>query len=189
MKLTDAAVQAALKEWHDAWNENSNMDDKLSAYAMKEALTAALSYLQPVDVAAVRRRAFEEAATLIDEGFEKAVGKPWRNDGKSSKNDRCPHDKFMYEDCENCASSAIRALSAEPTHGDQPQPIVSARPLDEWHEDYGDVVWWAWDDNKKEWFGEAPFISHPLSSDWPDYHTHWTPLPNCPAAPTTEVGR
>lgn len=68
-----------------------------------------------VDVSSVRRQVLEEAATLIDEGFEKQVGKAWRNDGKPSKNDECPHGKFMYEDCEQCASYAIRALSAEPT--------------------------------------------------------------------------
>lgn len=49
-----------------------------------------------------------------------------------------------------------------------------ARPLDEWHEEYGEVMWW---------FGgmsEAPYVGSPLCDDWPGYHTHWTPLPKLP---------
>lgn len=111
VNIPDAAVQAFMAEFHQRTGVSYEAN-------IRASLEKTLSYLQPVDVAAVRRQAFEEAATLIDEGFEKAVGKPWRNDGKSSKNDRCPHDKFMYEDCENCASAAIRALSAEPVQKD-----------------------------------------------------------------------
>lgn len=44
------------------------------------------------------------------------------------------------------------------------------KPIDEWHEDYGDVLWWKFP------IDEPPFCGTPLDSDWPDYHTHWTPL-------------
>lgn len=48
------------------------------------------------------------------------------------------------------------------------------RPLDEWHEDDGTVIFF------KLHAGEPPCITDPLSSDWVDnYYTHWLPLPKC----------
>ncbi|APB77406.1 hypothetical protein PPYC2_21730 [Paenibacillus polymyxa] len=44
------------------------------------------------------------------------------------------------------------------------------RPLDEWGEDYGDVLWWKFP------IVEPPYCGTPLDADWPDYHTHWTPI-------------
>ena len=132
VQIPDAAVQAleALKK-AEMFIENGveygfirlpeKPDPALDTLPKIKAAIEALTNegTKPVDVAAVRERAFEVAATLIDEGFEKKVGKAWRNDGRPSKNDKCPHDKFMYEDCEHCASAAIRALSAEPAQGEQ----------------------------------------------------------------------
>ena len=78
------------------------------------------------------------------------------------------------------------------------------RPLDEWHEDMGDVVWWALDENG-EWLGEAAWIGTPLDlgrgyrvtvgdqefvanlGGWPGYHTHWTPHPARPSVPTQAI--
>ncbi|MEJ5149817.1 Lar family restriction alleviation protein [Comamonas sp. MYb396] len=57
-------------------------------------------------------------------------------------------------------------------------PLI-ARSLAEWHEDDGAVAWWAWCGHS--WAGEAPFIGMPCDSDWPGYHTHWTPAPSQPA--------
>jgi hypothetical protein len=57
-------------------------------------------------------------------------------------------------------------------------------PLSEWHEDLGPVLWWFFP------VEEAPFCGSPGDSDWPGYHTHWTPLPGVmqpdgtPAQPT-----
>lgn len=48
--------------------------------------------------------------------------------------------------------------------------LREARPIDEWHEDYGDVLWWTFP------IEESPYCGTPLDSDWPDYHTHWTPI-------------
>ena len=45
------------------------------------------------------------------------------------------------------------------------------RPLEEWHEDYGDVLWWKFP------VDEPPFVGSPLDEHWPAYHTHWTPIP------------
>ncbi|MNW45555.1 hypothetical protein D3C74_228220 [compost metagenome] len=44
------------------------------------------------------------------------------------------------------------------------------RPIDEWGEDYGDVLWWKFP------IEEPPYCGTPLDADWPDYHTHWTPI-------------
>ena len=52
----------------------------------------------------------EEAAKLIEEGYERKVAKAYRDDGVRSKNDQCEHGRYMYEDCEACAAHAIRSL-------------------------------------------------------------------------------
>lgn len=44
------------------------------------------------------------------------------------------------------------------------------RPLEEWGEDYGDVLWWAFP------IEEPPYVGSPLDLSWPGYHTHWTSL-------------
>ena len=39
----------------------------------------------------------------------------YRADGVLSKNDACPHSKFIYDDCENCIDDFISAaLQAKP---------------------------------------------------------------------------
>jgi len=45
-----------------------------------------------------------------------------------------------------------------------------ARHIDDWHEDYGDALWWTFP------IEESPYCGSPLDTDWPGYHTHWTPL-------------
>ena len=45
-----------------------------------------------------------------------------------------------------------------------------ARPLREWDESFGDVLWWSFP------ISEAPYLGSPLHEDFPDYVTHWTPL-------------
>lgn len=49
----------------------------------------------------------EKDARLIEEGFEKAVGESYAP-GSRSKNDKCPHGRVMYEDCDQCCADAIR---------------------------------------------------------------------------------
>lgn len=85
----------------------------------------------------------------------------------------------------------------------QARPEASAPPktLDEWHEDVGDVVWWALGPDGK-WLGEPAYIGSPLDlgrdvrwtvedqeftvtlGGWPGYHTHWTPHPPFPPLPS-----
>lgn len=45
-----------------------------------------------------------------------------------------------------------------------------ARPLEEWGEDYGDVLWWKFP------IKEPPYVGSPLDEKWPAYHTHWTQI-------------
>ena len=59
------------------------------------------------------------------------------------------------------------------------EPLI-ARSHGEWHEDDGPVVWWSWDGHA--WAGESPWCGTPLDSDWPGYHTHWTPAPPAPTS-------
>lgn len=54
---------------------------------------------------------------------------------------------------------------------------MAAQPIGNWHEDTGNVLWWSFPVN------EAPWCGQPTDSDWPGYHTHWTPL-IVPTAPT-----
>lgn len=49
--------------------------------------------------------------------------------------------------------------------------LKTPRTLDEWHDDIGPVLWW------KLPVDEPPYAGTPLDEDWPDYHTHWTPIP------------
>lgn len=51
------------------------------------------------------------------------------------------------------------------------------RPLDDWHEGLGDVLWWRFP------VDEPPYVGSPLDLDWPGYHTHWEPIsvPEVPA--------
>ena len=53
----------------------------------------------------------EDAAKLIEEGYERKVARPYRDDGVRSKNDQCEHGRYMYEDCEACAVIAIRSIT------------------------------------------------------------------------------
>lgn len=74
------------------------------------------------------------------------------------------------------------------------KPMVRARPLSEWTEEDGDVLWWKFP------IVEPPYVGSPLAlgktialqivgadepflgckfdvGAWPGYHTHWTPIP------------
>lgn len=51
------------------------------------------------------------------------------------------------------------------------EDLQTARPLTEWHEDIGPVLWW---DLPVQ---EPPYVGSPNDTDWPGYHTHWSPIP------------
>jgi hypothetical protein len=68
-----------------------------------------------------RREAFEEAARLIDEGFDRGI---------KSKNDKCKHGFYGWENCDSCCADAIRALARkEPNPPAEWHPIATA-PMD-----------------------------------------------------------
>ena len=87
------------------------------------------------------------------------------------KIDPCP-SPFMcspecrYSDCDNCFTE--RFADHLIVNGVTVQE--SARPLEEWHEDYGPVLWWKFP------VEEEPSVGSPLDAEWPAYHTHWTPI-------------
>lgn len=68
-----------------------------------ELLDAAIT-----DYNEARAKALEDAATLLDEGFDRGI---------KSKHDTCEHGKFEWEDCELCAATAIRNLAGEKADG------------------------------------------------------------------------
>ena len=54
----------------------------------------------------------EACATLVEEGFDRVVGESYADDPNvRSKHDKCPHGRYMYEDCEQCCADAIRQRS------------------------------------------------------------------------------
>ena len=82
--------------------------------------------------------------------------------------DALPYEKqVLSTDDEWCLK--IADIEAMPTI-EQPQWISCARPLEEWGEDYGDVLWWKFP------IEEPPYVGSPLDLNWTGYHTHWTPI-------------
>ena len=72
-------------------------------------------------------------------------------------------------------SQHVWALVAKALAAARPKDLRQvARPEAEWHDDHRNVVWWKFP------VDEPPFVGSPLGSDWPGYHTHWTPLPDIP---------
>jgi hypothetical protein len=59
-----------------------------------------------------RDAGLEEAAKLVEVGFDRKVAYPFRADKLVSKLDQCIHKRAMNEDCEQCCADAIRALAA-----------------------------------------------------------------------------
>lgn len=49
--------------------------------------------------------------------------------------------------------------------------LNTARPLEEWHEDFGEKLWWKFP------IKESPYTGSPLDCGWPAYHTHFTDIP------------
>ena len=72
-----------------------------------------------------------------------------------------PHHRDCPDDWKN------RAMLAEASLAE----LLTPRPLADWHEDDGPALWWTLP------MCEAPYSGSPLDSDWPDCHTHWTPIP------------
>jgi hypothetical protein len=83
-----------------------------------------------------------------------------------------------------CVSERIRAAEHVRWH---------PRPIDEWHEDIGDVLWWKFPITEAPYVGSPNDLGHTvqvtigvvdggqrmtqMAGGWPGYHTHWTPIP------------
>lgn len=83
---------------------------------------------------------------------------------------------------------AVRAIesAANLIEGDilqrlAPPAVPVARPEDEYHEDMGAVLWWRFP------IDEPPYCGSPLDSEWPGYHTHFTPLGPMPTPEATNA--
>ena len=81
--------------------------------------------------------------------------------------------------CNECSETLMTVPSGVIATAMNTQP--QARPIEEYHEDYGYVVWFTLENGK--WLGEPSYIGTPTCSDWPGYHTHFTPHPNFPILP------
>ncbi|MCH8326228.1 MAG: hypothetical protein IIB83_06685, partial [Bacteroidetes bacterium] len=56
--------------------------------------------------------------------------------------------------------------------GSDIQKFDTVRPYNEWHENFGPVLWWRFPIN------ESPYVGSPRDTEWKDdYYTHWSPLP------------
>ena len=80
-------------------------------------------------------------------------------------------------DCKECSCfifgyspNCLDALTADYLMANGVTISTEARPLKEWHEDIGDVLWWKFP------IEEPPYVGSPLDLNWPSYHTHWTPI-------------
>lgn len=71
-------------------------------------------------------------------------------------------------------SYARAAIAADRARRQHPQPVPVAIPGEEYHEDMGPVTWWRLP------VEEPPWVGTPNDSDWPGYHTHFTPAPPTP---------
>lgn len=59
----------------------------------------------------------------------------------------------------------------------EPSDRVTARPLEDWEEDDGPVLWWNFP------VVEPPYVGTPIDDDFPGYVTHWTKI----AVPTSVI--
>ena len=69
---------------------------------------------RPLCVLERENERLREALKQIETGtYPRPLGKSWRMDLSSSKHDRCIHDEWMYEVCEECLDDFVRATLGE----------------------------------------------------------------------------
>lgn len=86
------------------------------------------------------------------------------------------HEERLYSvACPGCETITL-AKARSPYEAAEKVGII-ARSAEEYHEDYGPVLWWHFP------IEEPPEVGHPDSYDRygtpviSEYHTHWTPIP------------
>jgi hypothetical protein len=87
-----------------------------------------------------------------------------RSDGASSACDTDPVERQLE------ATLDVEPFFGDIVAGNACLAAKQARPLADWHEEVGVVLWWRFP------VEEPPYCGSPHYDDWPDYHTHWTPL-------------
>ena len=128
------------------------------------------------------REALEKIAKYSDDGWAQGEARAALaaaeapNDGMMLARE---YEALIRALCES--NNPVSVLADWTAHAGLPAPRAAAeaeegwrpkaRPLDEWHEDFGDVLWWRFP------VDEPPYVGTPLDTDWPGYHTHWTDIP------------
>lgn len=85
------------------------------------------------------------------------------------------HEARLYS-VECCKCKTITLAKARNPYEAAEKVGIIARPAEEWHEDYGDALWWSFP------VEEPPYIGSPISyhadgsPTVPDCCTHWTPI-------------
>jgi DNA-directed RNA polymerase subunit RPC12/RpoP len=94
------------------------------------------------------------------------------------------HEERLYSvRCKKCETVAL--VKARNPYQAEANVGIVPRPAEEYHEDYGDVLWWHFP------IEEPPEVGTPDTYDRygrpvvTEYHTHWTPIP-IPGEPTRE---
>ncbi|NUP08376.1 MAG: hypothetical protein HOW73_20190 [Polyangiaceae bacterium] len=84
-------------------------------------------------------------------------------------------DPHTWEECTAKMRKALAADIDAAIEAERPAielaELRALRPREEYHEDYGPVLWW------KVPIKEPPYCGTDLDDDFPDYMTHWSPVP------------
>src|SRR5690606_28722630 len=104
--VLEKAVKIARGDIPNKWARLSDRDKDSAELGVRRVIAAGFTIMSKEDVEAVREKALEEAATMLDDGsYTMLVSEPWRDDGQPSKHDKCKHGATMYEDCIECAAA------------------------------------------------------------------------------------
>jgi hypothetical protein len=137
------------------------------------------------------RAGIEKAAEVADKHDAESAkaAKRYKDEGDEGSYGTCLVERLIAKEI----ARAIRALLL-PESGD-------ARPLDEWREDIGPVLWWKFPVDEPPYCGTPNDLGHTVElhthdnadgprvaartmiGGWPGYHTHWT-LISLPSPPT-----
>jgi hypothetical protein len=91
------------------------------------------------------------------QGDRQDEGRMWCEDEAFDREDGDVVPEYIRLDLHRAALEAAEAARV-------------ARPGEEYHEDMGDMLWWRFP------IDEPPYAGSPLDTDWPGYHTHFTPI-------------
>lgn len=207
-------LELLVKKWRDdgirlnggADKPYSDDENSVRAFVLEhcaEELAAALAKAQEgvvVDGAPPEQPAIDlerhRYPTPYQEGYSDDGGDTWLEspDDAAFVNGLAVGDTYELQVCHYSVSRTYRVTKAPDEESDdyEVEPValidgtkagpkkaqVIARPLSEWHEDDGPVCWWSFPVQEAAWVGD------PNDSDWPGYHTHWTPHPPCPTTPS-----